>query len=304
MRGPKYLIGYSNRGDDHAHSKGGDKSAVDRFLHDTKPPAEDAGAFALADLIVHRRDAKGDKDDFGYDKSVDVSDGRESYFSNLAQDLITHHGNDLGAIQAFAKSMSFMALSANIVLRIGDDAFVFAFGNTKTISVSAEDDVYIFAAGNKGSITAKGEDVYVYAPDNTGSVSGTASATAKAFSDVEASARKGDAVAVSLAVADADADVFIYTPNNHGTVSGQADAVSVAKADADAHASGDAVAIAIAESIAASHVFIHALNDHGTTTAFATASATAYATDTANAGHDVASLTTTSAISESQILIG
>ncbi|MDJ0386900.1 hypothetical protein QMO56_02135 [Roseomonas sp. E05] len=283
-----------------------DRSKIDNFLHNAPFPADGLAVSHLADTILHRPNAHGTQDVFSFDAAQGSGEGRAGILADMARSLIVSFSSDIHKIELFAKELfRFSGGQKDLVLHVGDDAFVFAAHNTKTINVTAKDDVYIFAADNQGSIHAQGEDVYIYAPENGGCISASATSRAGANADADAFARKGDAVAVAHAVADADADVYIYSPDNTGTVHGYAYADSKATADACAVApQGDAAAIALAEAFAEANVSIYARNDHGSTSADADALAQAQATADAAGNDHAGAFTANYALATSQILIG
>lgn len=304
MKRLEYLKNYNYYSDSNENYHGSNGYEVDNFIHVAFLPLDGFSVFQSADRIIHRPNIKGDKDDFSFDRQVDSSEGRSSWFADAARSAIINDSNDLSAILNFAKLLSPSAWSGKaITLKIGDDAFVFAVGNQSNINVSANDDVFVFAPSNKGTITAKGEDVFIYAPDNDGSVFAMATAITKAFSDASSYAKKGDAISIAVSIADADTEVYIFSPNNDGRVSGVANATALAKANADARASGDAVSVAVAEAIAEAHVLIRAANDHGQTSASATAYADAFVSSTAQ-GSNASLFVSETAVSEAHILIG
>jgi len=284
----------------------GDQLKIDNFLHSHSFPSDGVVARNLADSILHRPSAFGAQDAFAYDATQSNGEGRDSILADMARSLIVSFSSELQKVEVFARQFfQFPGGQKSLVLHIGDDAFVFAAHNTKSINVTAADDVYVFAADNHGSIRAQGEDVYIYAPGNEGCISATATSRATACADADASAKKGDAVAVAHALADANAEVYIYSPDNSGSVDGYAYAASKANADAFAFApKGDAVAIALAEAYAEASVSIYARNDHGSTSADADALALAFANANAAGADNSAAFVTNYALASSQILIG
>ncbi|MFC4168542.1 hypothetical protein [Teichococcus aestuarii] len=169
-----------------------------------------------------------------------------------------------------------------MILHIGDDVFVYAPDNHRTINVSARDDVFVYAPGNDGNIIARGDDVFIFAPDNDGGLNAFARSVADAAAKAKGtSPQSSDIVGAARAKAEADAYTFIYAKDNQGNVHAAADADATAKAEADIFAlRGDAKAVAVALADAESKILVYApgggkVSTNGDADAVAMASAVA-----------------------------
>ena len=161
---------------------------------------------------------------------------------------------DPGVTAKFAKY-----IDHPLVFHWKGDTFVFAPFNHGNLDASKfhkgfGGDLYVFAPGNMGNVSAEDHDVksvrdvdkgwfnehasakvaldsdvFIYAPNNKGTIHGASSADASAYA--EAVSKFGHAKAE--ADAKADAHVLIYNPNNTGHVSADvaADAKALALAD-------------------------------------------------------------------------
>ncbi len=212
------------------------------------------------DIVVIRNDedvhTTGGFDIDNHLRGTGAASGVVAFFGDLLD--ATLGGNNDG--DAFRYDQIYTLGQSVIFFDVGDDIFVYAPDNLRTISVTAKDDAFIYAPSNHGTITALGNDVFAFTPDNSGSIFAFANTAADAYAVADAEAKEsGDAIAVAKAVALSEADIFVYAPDNHGAISAHADAVSTANADSSAQvASGDATAIADADADARARTLVYA----------------------------------------------
>ncbi|PHK94463.1 hypothetical protein CR162_13310 [Pseudoroseomonas rhizosphaerae] len=189
-----------------------------------------------------------------------------------------------------------------IIVSIGDDVFVYAPGNARTINVSARDDVFVYAPGNKGNVIARGDDVFIFAPDNDGGLNAFARSVADAAAKAKGSApNASNIVGAAKAEAEADAYTFIYANNNDGRIHASADSDASARAEADVLAQrGDAKAVAVAVADAEAKILVYAPGS-GTVTTSNDADATANAFAVAESRQaDATALTDSMAIASAE----
>ncbi|ONG50053.1 hypothetical protein BKE38_19640 [Pseudoroseomonas deserti] len=219
---------------------------------------------------------------FDIDPAAQFAWGQNKQVTGFFGDLLStalggKNGGDVGRFEDH-----YALGSKEIIVRVGDDVFVYAPGNTRNINVSARDDVFVYAPDNKGKITAHGDDVFIFAPDNESGLEAFARSVADATAKAKGAAPLGIGLTgLAKAGAEADAYTFVYAKNNHGHIHAGADADASAKAEASVSANrGDAKAVAVAEASAESKILVYAPGDGSVSTsndadALATANAMA-----------------------------
>lgn len=186
------------------------------------------------------------------------------FFSDLLSTALgSKNGGDVSRYET-----NYALGNREIIAHIGDDVFVYAPNNQRTLNISARDDVFIYAPGNDGKITARGDDVFIFASDNEGALNAFARSVADANAKAKGNAPLSiDITTAAKAVAESDAYTFVYAKNNKGSIHAAADADSQAQSDSVANAlRGDAKAVAIANADANARILVYAPGEGGVST--------------------------------------